>query len=69
MRDVLALRSLSRLAGFHRTMNELRVKDGAMGGTLWLAGPPQMPEAVEQSRTIMVMKARHTTPCWIMPTP
>ena len=30
-----------------------------MGGTLWLPGPPQMPEAVGQSRTLLVSKGWH----------
>ena len=47
-----------RLAAFHHKMNELRKKDQEMGGTLWLPSPPAMPEAVAESRTMIINKAR-----------
>jgi hypothetical protein len=48
-----------RLAAFHHTLNELRAKDAAMGGQLWQGGPPEMPQAVAQSRTLLVCKGWH----------
>ncbi len=39
-------------------MNELRKKDQEMGGTLWLPSPPEMPQAVAESRTMIINKAR-----------
>lgn len=46
----------NRLAEFYKKLNELNQQDAQAGGTLWLPRPPQLPLAIEESRTMFVLK-------------
>ena len=50
--------ALGRMGEFLKKLNELNQKHVQSGGTLWLPRPPQLPLAIEESRTLFVLKAR-----------
>lgn len=45
------------MAEFYKKLNTLNQQDAQAGGTLWLPRPPQLPLAIEESRTMFVLKA------------